>query len=113
MDSITELIAGSDVIDVVTPTLAHHECAMQALDAGKHVFIEKPIANTLEEARQLVARAQATGRKVQVGHVERFNPAFLAASGALNAPMFIGPTAFPPLMRGTDVSVVLDLMMRP
>ncbi len=112
VDSITELIAGSDVIDVVTPTLAHHECAMQALDAGKHVFIEKPIANTLEEARQLVARAQATGRKVQVGHVERFNPAFLAASGALNAPMFIEThrlSTFDP--RGTDVSVVLDLMI--
>ena len=87
--SISELIASSDVIDVVTPTLAHHECAMQALDAGKHTFIEKPIAHTLEQARQLVERAHSTGLKVQVGHVERFNPAFLAAREALRAPMFI------------------------
>ncbi|MBK7248457.1 MAG: Gfo/Idh/MocA family oxidoreductase [Flavobacteriales bacterium] len=110
--SIAELIAACDVVDVVTPTLAHHACAMQALDAGKHVFIEKPIAHTLEEARQLVERAETTGRKVQIGHVERFNPAFLAAQGALNAPMFIEThrlATFDP--RGTDVSVVLDLMI--
>lgn len=112
LGSIPELIAASDVIDVVTPTLAHHECAIQALDAGKHVFIEKPIAHTLEEARQLVDRTRSTGRKVQVGHVERFNPAFLAAQGVLHAPMFIEThrlSTFDP--RGTDVSVVLDLMI--
>ena len=110
--SMRELISACDVVDVVTPTLAHHECAMQALDAGKHVFIEKPIAHTLEEARQLVARAESAGRKVQIGHVERFNPAFLAARGALHSPMFIEThrlATFDP--RGTDVSVVLDLMI--
>lgn len=110
--SITELIAGCDVVDVVTPTLAHHACAMQALDARRHVFIEKPIANTLEEARQLVAHTRSTGLKVQVGHVERFNPAFLAAQSALHQPMFIEThrlAEFNP--RGTDVSVVLDLMI--
>lgn len=110
--SMAELIASSDVIDVVTPTLAHHTCAMQALAEGRHVFIEKPIAHTLEQARQLVEQAKSTGMKVQVGHVERFNPAFLAARSALKTPMFIEThrlAQFDP--RGTDVSVVLDLMI--
>ncbi|MBP8824176.1 MAG: Gfo/Idh/MocA family oxidoreductase [Flavobacteriales bacterium] len=110
--SISELIAQCDVVDVVTPTIAHHACVMEALDAGRHVFIEKPIANTLDEARQLVAHTQRTGLKVQVGHVERFNPAFLAAQSALSQPMFIEThrlAEFNP--RGTDVSVVLDLMI--
>lgn len=109
---IADLIAACDVVDVVTPTLAHHACAMQALQAGRHVFIEKPIAHTLEEARQLADRSQATGLKVQVGHVERFNPAFVAARPALTSPMFIEThrlAEFNP--RGTDVSVVLDLMI--
>lgn len=112
LPGMQELIAASDVVDVVTPTIAHHECALQALDAGRHVFIEKPIAQTLEQARQLVDRSAATGRLVQVGHVERFNPAFLAARPALHAPMFIEThrlAQFDP--RGTDVSVVLDLMI--
>lgn len=112
LGSVSEVVAASEAIDVVAPTLAHHACAMEALDAGKHVFIEKPIAHTLEEARQLVDRARATGLRVQVGHVERFNPAFLAARGALRSPMFIEThrlATFDP--RGTDVSVVLDLMI--
>jgi predicted dehydrogenase len=110
--SIGELISLADVIDVVTPTLAHHACAMQALEAGRHVFIEKPIAHTLEEARQMADKARRSGLKVQVGHVERFNPAFLAAQDALREPMFIEThrlAQFDP--RGTDVSVVLDLMI--
>jgi predicted dehydrogenase len=109
---LDEVLKACDVVDVVTPTLAHHACAMQALDAGKHVFIEKPIAHTLDEARQMVARAAETGLKVQVGHVERFNPAFRAVSGVLDKPMFIEThrlAQFDP--RGTDVSVVLDLMI--
>ncbi len=112
LSSVEELIAASDVVDVVTPTLAHHTCAMQALSAGKHVFIEKPIAHTLEQARELVAASRSSGLKVQVGHVERFNPAFGAARGALTSPMFIEThrlAEFNP--RGTDVSVVLDLMI--
>ena len=110
--SMEELVAQCDAVDVVTPTLAHHDCAMYALDAGKHVFVEKPIANTLAEARELAGRAEATGLAVQVGHVERFNPAFVAVSGALEQPMFIEThrlATFDP--RGTDVSVVLDLMI--
>lgn len=107
-----DLIASCDAVDVVTPTLAHHACAMEALNAGKHVFIEKPITQTLAQGRELVERSRSTGRKVQVGHVERFNPAFVAARGALASPMFIEThrlAEFNP--RGTDVSVVLDLMI--
>lgn len=112
LDDMAALIAASEVVDVVTPTVAHHACAMQALGAGRHVFIEKPIAQTLDQARELVERSAAVGRLVQVGHVERFNPAFLAARPMLDSPMFIEThrlAQFDP--RGTDVSVVLDLMI--
>lgn len=111
-ESPAGLIANCDVVDVVTPTLAHHTCALQALQAGRHVFIEKPITNTLDQAREIVQLSGSTGLKVQVGHVERFNPAFVAARGALASPMFIEThrlAEFNP--RGTDVSVVLDLMI--
>lgn len=108
----TALIAGVDAVDVVTPTLSHHRLACQALEAGRHVFIEKPMANTLDEARDLVERAARSGAVVQVGHVERFNPAFRVAEPFLRDPMFIEThrlAQFNP--RGTDVSVVLDLMI--
>ncbi len=107
-----ELLAQVDAIDIVTPTITHHGSASRAIAAGLHVFIEKPLANTLEEARDLVAKAKAAGVKVQVGHVERFNPAFQAARQHLTQPMFIEThrlAQFNP--RGTDVSVVLDLMI--
>jgi predicted dehydrogenase len=106
------LMNAVDAIDIVTPTITHHDLATRALKAGKHVFIEKPLVNTLAEADDLVALAGSTGRKVQVGHVERFNPAFQAARGHLSSPMFIEThrlAQFNP--RGTDVSVVLDLMI--
>ncbi len=106
------LIERCDVVDVVTPTTAHHACALAALGAGKHVFIEKPVTNTLDEARALQEVATRHGLQVQVGHVERFNPAFVAARPALRSPMFIEThrlAQFDP--RGTDVSVVLDLMI--
>ncbi len=111
-DSMEALIAASDVVDVVTPTLAHHACAKAALQAGKHVFIEKPLTHTLDEGRELVELARTTNLKVQVGHVERFNPAFRAALPCFAHPMFIEThrlAQFNP--RGTDVSVVLDLMI--
>lgn len=107
-----ELINRVDVVDVVTPTLFHMEGAGKALRRSKHVFIEKPLANTLQEARELMRLAQEADMKVQVGHVERFNPAFKAALPYLNQPMFIEThrlAQFNP--RGTDVSVVLDLMI--
>ena len=110
--SIADLLEKIDVIDIVTPTLSHHACAMQALKARKHVFIEKPVTNTLEEAEELIAVSKKMNLKMQIGHVERFNPAFLAAQPYLNEPMFIEThrlAQFNP--RGLDVPVVLDLMI--
>ncbi len=110
--TIDELIDAVDVVDIVTPTLSHYECAKQAIAKGKHIFIEKPITNTVEEAehiRELLAEHNIKG---QVGHVERFNPAFLAVKDKLEKPMFIEThrlAEFNP--RGTDVPVVLDLMI--
>jgi len=110
--SIEELIAVCDAIDVVTPTLSHYDCAALALRNSKHVFIEKPVTNTLEEAEALIRLAEEAEVKVQVGHVERFNPAFIAARPYCTQPMFIEChrlAQFNP--RGTDVPVVLDLMI--
>lgn len=109
---LDELIAAVDVVDVVTPTLSHYEAGKKAISAGKHLFIEKPVTNTVEEAQQLVELARLQGVKGQVGHVERFNPAFVAAADRIDNPMFIEAhrlAEFNP--RGTDVPVVLDLMI--
>ncbi len=109
---IEDLIAEADVIDIVTPTLSHFDCAIDAIKAHKHVFIEKPITNTTEEAETLMNLSREAGVQVQVGHVERFNPAFTAAQPYCNQPMFIEAhrlSEFNP--RGTDVPVVLDLMI--
>ncbi len=106
------LMGAVDAIDIVTPTITHHQLATQAIERGLHVFIEKPLVNTLDEALDLVQRAERSNVKVQVGHVERFNPAFQAARPHLARPMFIEThrlAQFNP--RGTDVSVVLDLMI--
>lgn len=108
--SIDELIDSVDVVDVVTPTIAHFACASKAIAKGKNVFIEKPIVATVEEANGLVRLAKEAGVKVQVGHVERFNPAFIAAEPHINDPLFIEAhrlALFNP--RGCDVPVVLDL----
>ena len=101
-----------DVIDIVTPTIYHFEGAKAALSAGKHVFIEKPITHTYQEAEALIALAHEKGVLGQVGHVERFNPAFTAIKDLIDQPMFIEThrlAEFNP--RGTDVPVVLDLMI--
>ena len=110
--SAEELIEAADVVDIVTPTIYHYECAVKALKSGKHIFIEKPITNTLEEARNLMHLSHEANVKIQVGHVERFNPAYVAAIPFFAQPMFIEChrlAEFNP--RGTDVSVVLDLMI--
>ncbi len=110
--SMEELIDNVDVVDVVTPTLSHYDCASKALRKFKHVFIEKPITNTLEEAKSLINLVHEAKVKVQVGHVERFNPAFVEAKKYINEPRFIEThrlAEFNP--RGTDVSVILDLMI--
>src|SRR5690554_2240527 len=111
-DSIDELINAVDAIDVVTPTVSHFECAVKTLKKSKHLFVEKPITNTVEEARKLIDLAEEANVKVQVGHVERFNPAFTSAVPFIKHPMFIEThrlAQFNP--RGTDVSVILDLMI--
>lgn len=111
-DSEEALIAACDVVDIVTPSTYHYAGAEKAIKAGKHVFIEKPIANDLEEAEKILALAQEYNIKGQVGHVERFNPAFMAVSEMIDTPMFIEThrlAEFNP--RGTDVPVVLDLMI--
>ncbi len=110
--SMESLIEECDAIDIVTPTLHHYDCAVSALQKSKHVFIEKPLANSMDEARKMLSLAAEANVKVQVGHVERFNPAFIAARSYIGAPMFIEThrlAQFNP--RGTDVSVVLDLMI--
>lgn len=111
-DSIESLIESVDVVDVVTPTLSHYDCASKALRNSKHVFIEKPVTNTIDEARKLMNLAHEANVKVQVGHVERFNPAFMQAREYIQQPMFIETHRLAPFNpRGTDVSVVLDLMI--
>lgn len=111
-NSIDDLIDAVDVVDVVTPTLSHYDCASLAMRKSRHVFIEKPVTNTIEEAKKLMDLAHEASVKVQVGHVERFNPAFMNAREHIKQPMFIEThrlAQFNP--RGTDVSVVLDLMI--
>ncbi len=107
-----ELIDACDAIDIVTPTIFHFELAIKAIKKGKHVFIEKPIAQTSIEAEQISKMVQEANIKCQVGHVERFNPAFVTAKPFLQNPLFIEVhrlAQFNP--RGTDVSVVFDLMI--
>jgi predicted dehydrogenase len=111
-DNINTLIDAVDVVDIVTPTLSHFDCAKKAMERGRHVFIEKPITNTLTEAEELLFLEKKHKVKGQVGHVERFNPAFVAVKDNIINPMFIEAhrlAEFNP--RGTDVPVVLDLMI--
>jgi len=110
--SYQELLAESEAVDIVTPTPSHHALAMEALHAGRHVFLEKPVTETPDQAKELAELASTKNLKIQVGHVERFNPAFLAVGELALNPMFIEGhrlSIFNP--RGTDVSVVLDLMI--
>lgn len=110
--SADDLINAVDVVDIVTPTLSHYAIAKKALQAGKHIFVEKPVTYTYKEAETLIQLAQEKGLKGQVGHVERFNPAFQAVASKIENPKFIEAhrlAEFNP--RGTDVPVVLDLMI--
>ncbi|MFZ2785038.1 MAG: Gfo/Idh/MocA family oxidoreductase [Sediminibacterium sp.] len=107
-----KLMDACDVIDVITPTNQHFGICMQAIRKGKHVFVEKPITNTIQEGRTLMDMVREANVKVQVGHVERFNPAYLAVKDMNLNPMFIEVhrlAQFNP--RGTEVSVILDLMI--
>jgi predicted dehydrogenase len=107
-----ELIDLCDALDIVAPTFAHFDLCKAGIRKGKHIFVEKPLANTMDEARELVQLAKEANIKFQIGHVERFNPALLALKDHTLEPMFIEVhrlAQFNP--RGTDVSVILDLMI--
>ena len=107
-----KLIADVDIVDIVTPTVSHFHIAKKAINANKNIFVEKPLANSIKEANSLVDMAKKQDVLGQVGHVERFNPAFQAVLTSINNPMFIEThrlAEFNP--RGTDVSVILDLMI--
>lgn len=111
-DSVSDLIDAVEIVDIVTPTLSHFDCAKEAISKGRHIFIEKPVTNTVAEAEALKVLAGTYHVTGQVGHVERFNPAFKAVRDTIDNPMFIEAhrlAEFNP--RGTDVPVVLDLMI--
>lgn len=109
---IDALLDQCDIADIIAPTPFHFELCEKAIRKGRHVFVEKPLANTMQEARELVKLARESNIKMQVGHVERFNPAYLSLHTANLNPMFIEVhrlAQFNP--RGTEVSVILDLMI--
>lgn len=110
--SLEEMLAEVDAVSIATVTTTHFEVAKKAISAGKHVLVEKPITSTLAEADELIALAKQKGVLIQVGHIERFNPAILSLDSYQLKPMFIEShrlAQFNP--RGTDVAVVLDLMI--
>lgn len=107
-----KLMDACDIIDIIAPTDHHFQICMQAIRKGKHVFVEKPLAHTIQEGRDIVNMVREANIKLQVGHVERFNPAYLAIKDMPLNPMFIEVhrlAQFNP--RGTEVSVILDLMI--
>ncbi len=107
-----QLLGRVDLVSVVVPTEKHYQVVRDCLQAGVHVLVEKPITQRLDEADALIELAYAQGLKLQVGHLERFNPAWLALQPHLSAPRFIEAHRLAPFKpRGTDVSVVLDLMI--
>lgn len=111
-NSFDDLLQKIEVLDIVTPTIYHYDYATKAIESGKHFFIEKPVTQTLEQAEEILKKCKEKGIKAQVGHVERYNPAFIATKEYIKNPMFIEIhrlAEFNP--RGTDVSVVLDLMI--
>jgi predicted dehydrogenase len=111
-ESFDSLLDSVDVIDIVAPTPFHFNYAKQAINKNKHVFIEKPVCTTSKESEELIKLGELNKVKIQVGHVERFNPAFTKVESEISKPMFIEShrlAKFNP--RGTDVSVVLDLMI--
>jgi len=112
VDDYRGLLGKVDAVSVVTPTPAHFEIADAFLAGGAHVLVEKPITETPEQARALIAQAAKFNRILQVGHLERFNAAVLAAEPHISSPRFMECTRLAPYKeRGTDVNVVLDLMI--
>jgi len=110
--SLDALLESCDAVVIVVPTSSHFEVATAAIGRGKHVFIEKPITTTLEEADALLEQARQNGVMVQIGHIERFNRAVRAALPHVKKPRFIDSERLAPFSpRGSDVAVVLDLMI--
>ena len=110
--TLDALLADVEALSIVTPTKFHHAVAKAALEAGKHLLIEKPITATIEEADELIALAKRKGVMVQIGHIERFNRAIRAALPHVDHPLFIDSDRLAPFNpRGSDVAVVLDLMI--
>lgn len=108
----TSLLAESEAVIIAAPAEAHHPLTVQALRAGKHVLVEKPIAATLEQADELAGLAREHGLVLQVGHLERFSAAFQAMNGRTGPPLYVEAVRIAPFKpRGTDVSVILDLMI--
>ena len=110
--SIDKLLNACDAADIVAPTTWHYELCKTAILKSKHVFVEKPLANTMDEAKELLKLSKEANIKFQVGHVERFNPAFLVLAKQEVSPLFIEVHRLAQFnQRGTDVSVILDLMI--
>ncbi len=108
----TGIIDRCDALSIVTPTTTHHAVAMACLRAGKDILIEKPISENIAEAKELIEEARNRNLILQVGHLERYNPAVVAASGFITKPRFIESERLSPFLgRGTDVDVTLDLMI--
>lgn len=111
-NSINDLLSEIDAVSIVVPTQLHHEIAKRCLQAGKHVLLEKPMTTTLEEANELISLAKDNNCVLQIGHLERFNPAILALENTLSEPLFIESHRVAPFNpRGADVNVILDLMI--
>jgi len=108
----TGLLKKTDCVFIATPTNTHRNISVKAFNSGNHVFIEKPISLDLKEADEIIKKAKKSKLLLQIGHIERFNPAILAAKKIIKKPLFIEAHRLSPFYgRGIDVSVVLDLMI--
>ena len=108
----TDLLKKTDCVFIATPTNTHKDISIKAFDSGNHVFLEKPISLDVKEADEIIEKAKKTNLLLQIGHIERFNPALLAAKNIIKSPLFIEAHRLSPFPgRGTDVSVILDLMI--
>lgn len=111
-NSESELIGKSDIVDIVVPTNYHYILAKEAMLSGRHVFIEKPVCETIEELEDLISIQERNHNVVQVGFIERFNPAFTSIKDKIGSPRFFEVHRLAPyIVRGTEVSVVMDLMI--
>ncbi|MBS1112641.1 MAG: putative dehydrogenase [Nitrospirae bacterium] len=112
MNDYRDMLSEVDALSIVTPTTTHYPIALDCLKSGKDILIEKPITVTVKDADHLIRESESSGRIIQVGHLERYNPAVLAATDFFRKPVFIESERLSPFLgRGTDVDVTLDLMI--